>query len=67
MGEAQVSGLHLLLALAAREQEDGVLGHLGLDAAAARRTAGQPGTAGGLFAIGISPAPGVRLMLILVL
>jgi ClpA/ClpB-like protein len=47
MGEAQVSGLHLLLALAAREQEDGVLRHLGLDAAAARRTAGQPGTAGG--------------------
>ena len=67
MGEAQVSGLHLLLALAAREQEDGILRHLGLDAAAARRTAGQPGAAGGLFAIGISPAPGVRLMLILVL
>jgi hypothetical protein len=44
MGEAQVSGLHLLLALAAHEGEDGVLRHFGLDAAAARGTAGQAGT-----------------------
>jgi hypothetical protein len=44
MDEAQVSGLHLLLALAAHEEENGVLRHLGLDAAAARGTAGQAGT-----------------------
>ncbi len=41
MGQAQVSGLHLLLALAAQESEDGVLRQLGLDAAAVRGTAGQ--------------------------
>jgi hypothetical protein len=44
MGEAQVSGLHLLLALAAYEGEDGVLRHFGLDAAAARGTAVPAGT-----------------------
>jgi hypothetical protein len=44
MGDAQVSGLHLLLALAAHEGEDGLLRQAGLDAAAARGTAGQSGT-----------------------
>jgi ATP-dependent Clp protease ATP-binding subunit ClpA len=44
MGAAQVSGLHLLLALAAQEGDDGVLRQLGLDATAARETAGQAGT-----------------------
>jgi ATP-dependent Clp protease ATP-binding subunit ClpA len=44
MGEAQVSGLHLLLSLAAHEGEDGVLRHFGLAAAAARGAAGQAET-----------------------
>ncbi len=45
LGDAQVSGLHMLLALAAHEGQDGVLRHLGLDAAAARDTAGQEAAA----------------------
>jgi hypothetical protein len=44
VGEAQVSGLHLLLALAAHESDDGILRHFGFDAAAARGIAGQAGT-----------------------
>jgi Clp amino terminal domain, pathogenicity island component len=40
MGEVQVTGLHLLLALAAHEGEDGILRQFGFDAAAARGTSG---------------------------
>ncbi|HET9898250.1 MAG TPA: Clp protease N-terminal domain-containing protein [Streptosporangiaceae bacterium] len=43
--EAQVSDVHLLLALAGQEEEDGILRNLGLDAAAIRRpTASAAGT-----------------------
>jgi len=45
MGDPQVSGLHLLLALATNEGEDGILRNFGLDADAARGTAGQAKTA----------------------
>ncbi len=45
MGDARVSGLHLLLALTTNEGEDGVLRQFGFDADAARGTAGQPRTA----------------------
>jgi hypothetical protein len=48
LGDAQVSGLHLLLALAAREGADGgdgVLRRLGFDAASAREAAGRTRTA----------------------
>src|SRR6202035_518866 len=45
MGDARVSELHLLLALTTNEGEGGVLRDFGFDANAARRTAGQAGTA----------------------
>jgi Clp amino terminal domain, pathogenicity island component len=44
MGDAQVSELHLLLALSTIEGEGGVLRHFGFDASAARGAAGQAGT-----------------------